>query len=311
MLSAQQETEDTPSPLPTATTLSSIPLDLTRRAALEQAIKARDYSRAESALAEEIERQPKSSQLLAFLGNVLFLDGKYLDSAIAMKKADALVPLDNRNRFVLAMAYVTLQHADWARPELEELAHSDPRNALYPYWLSRLDYADMHLADAVYHARKAIHLDPTFMKAYDNLGLYYEGLGKTDEAMNAYEQAVRLNREQGLHSPWPSMNLAALLVKLDRQHEAAALLKESLNEDPGFPKAHFRLGLLLEKQKNYPEAIAELKQAATFDPSYPEPHYILARIYRLLGDLKSAESAFRTFQALRDQEKKKAVHRSH
>ena len=107
------------------------------------------------------------------------------------------------------------------------------------------------------------------------------------------------------------MNLAALLVKLDRQHEAAALLKGSLNEDPGFPKAHFQLGLLLEKQKNYPEAIAELKQAATFDPSYPEPHYILARIYRLLGDLKSAESAFRTFQALRDQEKKKAVHRSH
>lgn len=308
---AQQAVEEMPSPAPNPGLLQTVPLDAARRTAVKDAMKARDYLRVESLLLEEIERNPKSSQLLTLLGNVFFLDGKYLNSAIAMKKAEALAPLDSRSRFLLAMAYISLEHGDWARPELEKLARSEPRVALYPYWLSRLDYDDMHLTEAVANARKAIHLDPTFMKAYDNLGLYYEALGKTEDAVRAYQEAIRLNRQQRVRSPWPSMNLGALLIKLGRWDEAKASLEESLSEDPRFPQAHFQMGVLLEKEKKCAEAVAELKQAATFDPSFSKPHYVLGRIYHVLGDRKSAESAFAKFQELSQKEKEKAVHRSH
>jgi tetratricopeptide (TPR) repeat protein len=291
----QEGTTADPGPV----TLQNAPLDPARRATLEAAIKSRDYARAETVLLEDIGRNPKSPQLLTLLGGIFFLDGKYLNAAIAMKKAEALSPLDDRNRFTLAMSYVTLNRRDWARPELEKLAQSSPRNALYPYWLARLDYDDLQFGAAVAKLQKAIQLDPNFMKAYDNLGLCYEALGNHDEAVRTYQDAIRLNRQKNPSSPWPPLNLGALLIKLGRLEEAESILKESLRYDPKFPQAHYQMGVLLEKQEKDSEAIQELNQAVALDPSYPEPHYVLGRIYRRLGDGKNAEMALSTFQKLK------------
>jgi tetratricopeptide (TPR) repeat protein len=291
--------------------IHALPMDLAHRDSLENAVKGRNFELAEKILMTDIEGNPKSQPVLTLLGDIFFLDGKYLDSAIAMKKAQALGPLDNRSRFTLAMAYVILEKGAWARPELEALAKSDPRNALYPYWLSRLDYSDMSLNSAVENVKKAIELDPTFMKAYDNLGLYYDALGKSEEAIHAYQDAIRLNHQRHLHSPWPSMNLGAVLIKSGRLDEAEPYLKESLTESPRFPKAHFQLGILLEKKKRYKEAVEELKQAAEFDETYPEPYFVLGRLYHRLGDEKSAQEAFRMFQERNQKEKEKNVRRLH
>lgn len=229
--------------------LRHAPLTREARADLERALQAREFARAEEILIKEIDHNPRSHELLILAGGVFFLDGRYLNSAIAMKKADALAPLDDRSRFTLAMAYVTLNHRDWARPELEKLAASDPRNALYTYWLSRLDYDAMDFKGAISRAQKALEIDPNFMKAYDNLGLSYEAVGKYDEAIEAYRNAVRLNGKDRPCSPWPPADFGALLVKLDRLSEAGELLKQSLDCDSRFPRAHYQMGLLLEKAK--------------------------------------------------------------
>jgi tetratricopeptide (TPR) repeat protein len=160
-----------------------LPLEPAQRAAVRQAIKARDYPRAETILVDEINKNPKAPQLLTFLGSLFFLDGKYLNTAIAMKKAEAIEPLDDRNRFTLALSYIILNQCDWARPELEKLARANPREPLYPYWLGRLDFDAQQFKAAAANLRKALELDPTFMKAYDNLGLTYEVLAQYDDAI--------------------------------------------------------------------------------------------------------------------------------
>jgi tetratricopeptide (TPR) repeat protein len=288
--------------------LDTVPLDPARRAALQAALRSREYARAEALLVEEINRNPKSPQLLTLAGGIFFLDGKYLDCAIAMKKADALAPLDDRSRFTLAMAYITLNHRDWARPEIEKLALDDPRNALYPYWLSRLDYDAQRFTAAVAHAEKAIALDPNSMKAYDNLGLGDEALGRYAAAVQAYREAMRLNRESRSPSPWPALNLGALLVKLDRLDEAESCLRESLRDDPRFPQAHYQMGLLLEKRSKDGEAVEELKQAAALNPSYAEPYYLLGKIYRRQGKEDLAQTAWSMFQKLKKQESRERPH---
>ncbi len=297
-VTAQQPTlQDVPPPPSLGTVPES--LEPSRRASLERAIKARDYQNAEKLLVEEIERNPKSPQLLTLLGSIFFLDGEFLNSAIAIKKAEALGPLDESSRFTLAMAYVVLKRRDWARPELSKLVEANQRNPLYVYWLARLDFDDQQFSPAVEKLLKVLELDPGFMKAYDNLGLCYEALGKHEEAIHSYEVAVRLNREKGSGSPWPTLNLGTLLLKLGRIDEAESYLRESLSYNATFAQARYQLGVLLEKQKKYPEAIQELSQAATSDPSSPEPHYALARIYRQLGDSKSAEVALSRFRKLK------------
>jgi tetratricopeptide (TPR) repeat protein len=284
-----------PQPALTGTMLQSLALDPRRHAQLVNSLAAREYRAAEELLVQEAERNPNSQPVLLVLASVLFLDGQHLNCAIALNKAEKLAPLDERDRLLLALSYVTIGRLNWARTEFERLSRSSPSNAVYPYWLARIAYRKMDIRSALAHAQKAIHLDPSFMKAYDQLGLCHEAEGEMDSAIRAFEQAIRLNEQLALRSPWPSLNLGSLLHRMQRLDDAEARLRESISIDPRFPVAHYRLGQLLEKHQRYEEAIAELDQAANLDPTYPEPHYALARIFRRRGDLR-AESELRMFQ---------------
>jgi len=286
----------------------SLPLPAETRTAVEAAVKARDYTRAEEILVKEIDHEPKSYALLTFVGKIFFLDGKYLNCAIAMKKADRVTPLQDCDRYTLALAYVILNQPDWARAEFQTLNRSKPDNPLYIYWPARLDYDAMHFKAAAAGFERVLELDPKFMKAYDNLGLTYEALGDYDRAITTYTQAVNLNRQQASPSPWPPLNLGALLNKLDKFDQAEISLRESLRYEPRFPKAHYELGLLLEKQKKDAEAIQELQQAAQYDPAYPEPHYVLGRIYRRLGENDQADQEWKAFQKLKQEHPRGGAH---
>jgi tetratricopeptide (TPR) repeat protein len=277
------------------------PLASTNRPDIDAAIRVKDWERAERLLAEEIERQPagQSRELLILIARVFVLDGKPLNTAVALKKADAISPLDRDLRFTLALAYVRLGHADWARPELEKLVQSDPGAAEYRYWLGRLDYDAGQYASAIARFNEALARDATFMRAQDNLGLCYEALNDADQAIVHYREAIRLNRQAQTKSPWPATNLGILLVQRGALEEAGALFREAIGYDSSFANAHYQLGKLLEQQGQNDQAVDTLKRAAALDPAYPEPHYVLARIYRRLGQTAQADEALATFVRLR------------
>ncbi len=279
--------------------LQQVPLPDELRTQIQQALNRKDFVTAEELLVKEIDSNPKSPQLLTLLGNIFFLDGKYLNSAIAMKKAEGLSPLDERSRFTLAMAYIVLERRDWAQPELQELNQTHPANPQYWYWLARLDYDAQRFQAGITKLRKVIELNPRFAKAYDNLGLCQEALGQVDEAIRSYQRAVEINRESATPSGWPALNLGILLAKLDRLDEAQGYLNESLRNNPNLAQSHYQLGVILEKKNEVERAVQELEKAATLDSSYSEPHYALGRIYRRLGQREKAEAAFAAFERLK------------
>ncbi len=279
--------------------LDAVGLGAARRAGIAHALATGAYDQAQAWLLEEATLNPRSPELLRLLGGVRFMQREYLGAAIAFKKAEALAPLDERSRFTLAMSYVVLGRKDWARPELRKLVQSAPRNALYRYWTARLDYDDNLYAAAVEGLLQAVALDPRMVKAHDSLGLSYEALGRHDDAIRSYQEAVRLNREASPGSPWPPLNLGLLLARLDRLDEAEPLLRESVRIDPRFPQGHYQLGTALEKKGRADEAVNELEEAARLDASYAEPHYALARLYRRRGDAEKADRALERFLALR------------
>src|SRR5436190_2468083 len=162
-LRAQSSTQQQ-DPLATSTphNLSDLHLDSSHQSQLEDALKEHDYKRAEAILVEEAERDPKSmrsARLLTLAGGIFFLDGEYLNSAIAWKKAEAIAPLDARSSFTLAMAYIKLDRRDWARQQLEKLSTSEPGNSLYLYWLARLDYDAQNYTSAIARLQKVVQMD--------------------------------------------------------------------------------------------------------------------------------------------------------
>jgi tetratricopeptide (TPR) repeat protein len=284
--------------------VASVPgLEAERGRAVSAALRRRAYDEAERLLVEVAERPGATPELLRLLGGVSFLSGHYLTTAIALKKAEALAPLDERSRFTLAMSYVVLGQRDWARPELKKLAEAAPANPLYPYWTARLDYDAGRYAEAVAGFLASLAVDARFVKAHDNLGLSYDALGRYDEAEQSHGRAVRLNRESVAPSPWPPHNLGLLLTRLDRAAEAEPLFREALRHDAGFAPAHYQLGVTFEKAGRPDEAIAALQEAARRDPSYPEPQYALARVFRRLGRGADADQALEAFRRLKSEKR--------
>src|SRR6267378_3658810 len=282
--------------------LADLQLDAKLQEEFERAMGRHDYGSAEMILVSEAERDPKSvrgAKLLSVAGGVFFLDGKYVNSAIAWKKADAIAPLDERSRFTLAMAYIKLNRRNWAGAELEKLVVSAPDKPLYLYWLARLDYDAQSYTTAVARLQKVIEMDPKMMRAYDTLGLCYEYLGKPEDAINNYNQAVGLNRLQPKPSPWPLVDLAVSLIGVNRLEDAKKNLDEALRYDAKFPHAQYQLGRVLEMQGNFDGALDALTKASQFDPEYPEPHLALGRLYHRLGDRQRAEGEIARFQQLK------------
>lgn len=267
---------------------------------LDRALNAGNWERAEQLLVKKIDASPQSADLLKLLARVFLADRRPLNAAIAIKKAEAIAPLDNQSRYELAIAYISMNHGDWARPELERLTQADPANPLYQYWMGRVEYDSGQYAAAVKRFQEVIDADDTFMKAFDNLGLCYEALNEPEQAILAYRKAIALNRTSKAPSAWPSLNLGTLLRTRGELVEAEALLHEAVKYEPTSANAQYQLGVLLEQQEHLEEAVAALQQAAASDPAYPEPHYALARIYRRQGKLEPAAQAMATFQRLRE-----------
>lgn len=271
---------------------------------LKQALDTHDYVTAEKSLLAEINRDPHSphaSQLLQFLGGVYFLDNDAFHAAVAWNKAKAIAPLPPAIRFSLAMAYIRIGHPDWARKALEALATDDAKNALYPYWLGRLDYDADHYDDAILKFQKAIQLAPGMAQAYDNLGLCYYRQRRNQLAIVNFQKAIDLNLKSGHTDAWPYLNLAITERALNQRGEAETHLRQAIRLDPSLAVAHFQLGNVLEDTGRTKEAISEFQAASRLDTAYAEPHYALARIYRKLGDSADSKREVEAYLRLRSQ----------
>jgi tetratricopeptide (TPR) repeat protein len=274
---------------PRQPSLASLELTAGETSSLAQAISTHDYQAAEKLLLAAIDRDPHSrhaAKLLAYAGTVYFLSSDYLNAAVAWKKSEAIAALDPSLQFSLAMAYVRMGHAYWARPVLQTLEKEQPTNVLYPYWLGRLDYDAQHYNEAIEHFKRALVLSPAMARAYDNLGLCYFYENNNTLAVESYKKAIELDRTSPHPSAWPHLNLAIALQFLNRL-------------DPQFAQAHFQLGSVLEDLGRATDAIPELRESARLDPNYAEPHFALARIFHKLGRESDAQVEVQMYRRLR------------
>jgi tetratricopeptide (TPR) repeat protein len=288
-------------PVRSLSPIASLGLTEEKASQLRQAVDARDYPVAERILLNEIEPDPHSSRaarLLAFAGRVYFLNQDYLNAAVAWKKSDAIVPLAPSLQFSLAMVYIHMAHPDWARGILQSLAAKDKTDALYPYWLGRLEYDAQHYNEAMAYFRQAIALDARMARAYDNLGLCYFYQNQNELAVENYKKAIDLERNSTHPSPWPYLNLSITLQFLNRLDEAEANLRSAVRLDSHFVQAHYQLGRVLEKLGQAEDAIVELRESARLDPNYAEPHFALARILHKLHREPAAQEELQTYLSL-------------
>jgi tetratricopeptide (TPR) repeat protein len=86
--------------------------------------------------------------------------------------------------------------------------------------------------------------------------------------------------------------LGALLIKLERPHDAEAALRQVIADAPTFAKPHEDLGHLLFQTQRAAEAVPVLEQATRLDPGLERAWFNLGQALALVGRGKDADAAF-------------------
>jgi len=182
---------------------------------------------------------------------------------------------------------------DAIRPEV---VHADLVNVPKPavdLYNTALKFAqDGKSKAAIDKLNDAIKAHPTFMLAFNELGVQYQKTGDLDKANEALQSALKISPTAFA----PLVNHGIVLVRLKKYAEAEADLRVALKEDDKSAIAHFYLGRALAYLGQFDEAEKELNTAVTLGgEQMKEAHRYLGAIYHARGDNERAIAQLETY----------------
>jgi tetratricopeptide (TPR) repeat protein len=133
------------------------------------------------------------------------------------------------------------------------------------------------------------------------VGLSYEALGKRDQAIQAFENAIAWEVQTPAKDPQPFIELAHLYLNQNQPEKAVPYLSQSIALFPNVSKSHETLGKAYSLLHRLPEAQAELEKAVALDPDAASLHCMLGQIYRQEGMVAEAKAEFDRCAALQPQ----------
>ena len=148
-----------------------------------------------------------------------------------------------------------------------------------------------HAAEAAWHQREALRLQPTDPDAHNELGKLLAEAGDVDSAIEHFTRAVaeapRLAEAQH--------NLGVALSRAGRLDDAISALERAAALDPTMTKTDAALGRAYAAAGRFPEAGERLRRALDADPSQVELRALLGNTLAARGD---AMAALREFEAV-------------
>ncbi len=149
------------------------------------------------------------------------------------------------------------------------------------------------IQEAIPHYEQALRLNPDYAEVHDNLGLALMSLGRVPEAIGQFEQALTIKPGFAVAHG----NLGMALVRLGRIQEAIPHYEQALRLNPDYAEAHNNLGLALMSLGRATEAIGHFQQALAIQPDSTEAHNNLGNILLQQGRYNDAIAEYE--QALR------------
>ena len=138
--------------------------------------------------------------------------------------------------------------------------------------------------ESIQHFLEALRIKPDFAGAYLSLGNALEKQGRKDEAIDCYLKALRIEPDYvAAHN-----NLGIALGKQGRLDEAIGHYLEALRIKPDYEKAHYNIGDALEKKGRIDEAIGYYLEALRLEPYFCEAHNNLGNALQKRGRIGEA-----------------------
>lgn len=152
-------------------------------------------------------------------------------------------------------------------------------------------YEEREFSKAIQAYQKVTELDPTYVEAYNNLGIIYQMLGDMEKAFEFYQKSTEINPkyEKGYN------NLGIILFLKGRYEEAREAFQKALAINSNNIESHINLGILFKKKGEREKAIESYRKALAINPFHNETHYNIALLYEQLENSEMAVSHFQQF----------------
>jgi len=246
-------------------------------------------SQAESAVRGYLEGHTDSADAHYLLGYILFKEQNPKASLVQYTEGARYREPSALDLEVIGCDYFLMEDYGTADQWLTKAIDRNPGDAVAQYFLGRAKYNLKRFDEAVRAFTECLKLDPQNVKAADNLGLSYVGLGKTEDALAAYRRAIALDTAVPRTNPGPYINLGTLLVENNRPSDAEQYLAQAVQITPADSRAHRELGKAFLQLNRLEEAQAQLEKASELAPENAPTHFLLAQVYRRLGQADKAQ----------------------
>lgn len=266
-------------------------------------IDSRQIDRAEKIIVNEMMTAPRDADWITLLAEVRLGQNRTREALKLLDDANQIAGVTAPREMLISLAMSQAGHMDRAEAPIRKAIELDPDNATAHYFLSRLLYTDNRFDEAIVEGNKTVALMPSFVRAYENLGLCYEGKRMLVDAERNYRKAIDLESTSDNKTEWPMLDLATMLVSENRQAEAKPLLVQALDINPNNLSALVQMGSLLEDAGDLKGALEEFRQAIKSDQSGLQPglgaaYYKAARLCKKLGYNEEAAADFKAFDNL-------------
>lgn len=265
---------------------------------VQRLMDAEQFKQAASALDTFLKSDANSAKAHSMLAYCMLRLNDPKGSLVEYTRSAALARPDSTDLQNVAKDYALLNDLPDADHWMLLAVKMDPRNAEAWYGLGRIRFAEQRFQDAADSFARALVFDPQSVKAENNLGLSYEGLNRTDDAIAAYRNAIQWQQGSAHPSEQPLLNLGIALLHQGKMLEAEQLLTQAAAIAPGDPKIREQLGHFYLQTHQLPQAQAQFEQAIALNPENPSLHFLLGRVYRAEGYNEKAKSEFARSEAL-------------
>jgi len=177
----------------------------------------------------------------------------------------------------------------------QQVLARDPKNPEALVGMSLVALASLQTEAAVQMASAAVAVAPEMGAAWVALGQTLKAAARSDEAEQAYLQAISLDGMDAL----AHMGLGELKIVMRHPEEAVRQFEVALRRQPALIPAHLGLGNALALLGRNEQALQCYEQALALAPGLPEAEFAAGFALARLGRVKEAETRYRRALASR------------
>jgi Flp pilus assembly protein TadD len=253
-----------------------------------------------AALRKGVTLSPELAQGRFYLAEALAQASESVEALQEYERAVHLNPKDPEFRFKYAVALSRSRLQD-AIAELRRSVELDPRNPAVRRALGRLlrRNGDLQGAASEFSKADALSLEAErHSQAVIHNKTAIQHLRKSDFSGAVKELRVALSAEPD--SPDANLLLGIALSGLGKEDEAHQAFARALKGRPSDPEIHFNFGVFLGKQADWRGAAEEFRSALALKPSHSQARCLLASALGKMGDAEAARDELMKSRELGD-----------